>query len=635
MLAPEIQIRTDLPGYRVERLLGRGGMGVVCLAYDTRLKRKVALKLIAPELAHEPGFRARFLTETELAASLEHPNVVPVYDAGEFEGQLYLVMRFVEGSDLRTLLRAESPLEPARAIAILEQVADALDAAHGSGLLHRDVKPSNVLLDEREHAYLADFGLSRRLGDPERLRGATVSVGTPGYVAPEQIEGAEVDARADQYSLACLLYECVTGRPPFSRDSELATLWAHLSDPPPTAEDFPALDQVIARGLAKNPADRHATCTELAAAAGAALGVATPARPRWSRAPVVIALCGTALAAAAVAAFFVVRSGTTGQRASAATGDGRVVRVDLGSKEIVSTTPFGQDLSDIAVGAGSVWAASLGSGTVARIEPASGRVAETISVAGAGSGPSGIAVSAGRLWIVNGGDDRVRLYRVGAGQFSTVEPSLPARPGCACGGDDIAAVASGPWLWTLSRPHDAVERFTAEQVTAEVTPFGAGSYPTAVGIGEGAVWVATAGAKPALLRIDPLTNRILARLTLPRTAVPSAVAAGEGAVWVADLFSDTVLRIEPRLDSSSPLSHSESLAIVARIRVGSAPADLALGGRSVWVANKLDGTVSRIDPTTNRVADKFAVGASPDHLAVGAGSVWVALDPPLPDGATG
>src|SRR5947199_2394477 len=159
------RIGTELLGYRVEELVGRGGMGVVYRAYDARLKRNVALKLVAPELSAEERFRERFLAETELAASLEHPNVVPIYDAGEVDGQLYLAMRYVEGSDLKTLLKQEGPLEPARALAICGQLAGALDAAHERGLVHRDVKPSNVLLDSREHVYLADFGLTRRLAD--------------------------------------------------------------------------------------------------------------------------------------------------------------------------------------------------------------------------------------------------------------------------------------------------------------------------------------------------------------------------------------------------------------------------------------------------------------------------------------
>ena len=194
-----VDIGSDFLGYRIEELLGRGGMGVVYRAYDLRLKRPVALKLVAPSLARDERFRERFARESELVMSLEHPNVVPIYDAGDVNGRVYLAMRLVDGSDLGTLLKAEGALEPARAIAICAQIAAALDAAHASGLVHRDVKPSNVLLDGSGHVYLADFGLTRRLDDEERPVGEDRSLGTPAYLAPEQLEGGQVDGGADLY----------------------------------------------------------------------------------------------------------------------------------------------------------------------------------------------------------------------------------------------------------------------------------------------------------------------------------------------------------------------------------------------------------------------------------------------------
>ncbi len=214
-LSVDPTIGSELFGYRLEALLGRGGMGVVYKAYDPRLKRYVALKLIAPELSEDERFRERFLAESELAASLEHPNVVPIYDAFDADGRLAIAMRYVEGTDLKQLLQTEHVLDPERAVTICAQVAAALDAAHRRGLVHRDVKPSNVLLDENEHVYLADFGLSRRLADPGAPGGGRFSVGTPAYAAPEQIEGGAVDGRADVYSLGCLLYECLSGEAPF------------------------------------------------------------------------------------------------------------------------------------------------------------------------------------------------------------------------------------------------------------------------------------------------------------------------------------------------------------------------------------------------------------------------------------
>src|SRR5829696_3201088 len=281
----DIHTGTDFVGYRLEQLVGEGGMGVVYRAYDRRMKRTVALKFVAPRLALDGRFRERFLREIELAAAFEHPNAVPIHDAGDVDGRLYLAMRYVEGSDLAVLLRSEGPLEPARAVRICAQVARALDAAHASGLVHRDVKPSNVLLDAGEHVYVADFGLTRRLADERGPLLEGSSLGTAAYVAPEQLEGEPVDGRADLYSLACLLYECLTGEPPFRHDSRLAVAWAHLEEEPPSASarnaTLPAaVDDALAMGLAKDPADRQQTCAALIAAAETALGLQAPRRRR-------------------------------------------------------------------------------------------------------------------------------------------------------------------------------------------------------------------------------------------------------------------------------------------------------------------------------------------------------------------
>jgi WD40 repeat protein len=271
------RVGTELAGYRIESLLGFGGMSVVYLAEDLRLKRKVALKLLASSLAEDESFRDRFLRESELAASIDHPNIVPIYEAGTTAELLYIAMRYVEGRDLKERLQ-RGRLDPSDAIGVVAQVASALDAAHARGLVHRDVKPSNVLLDTgarpdgSDHVYLADFGITRRVSEEPGIGEDGNLMGTPDYVAPEQIAGEEVDGRADVYSLGCVLYECLVGRPPFRRDSELAVVFAHLeTEPPaPSAErvDLPAaLDAVIARALAKEPEERYASCRELARAA--------------------------------------------------------------------------------------------------------------------------------------------------------------------------------------------------------------------------------------------------------------------------------------------------------------------------------------------------------------------------------
>jgi WD40 repeat protein/tRNA A-37 threonylcarbamoyl transferase component Bud32 len=271
------RVGTELAGYRIESLLGLGGMSVVYLAEDLRLKRRVALKLLAAGLAEDESFRDRFLRESELAASIDHPNIVPIYEAGTTEDLLFIAMRYVEGRDLKERLQ-RGRLDPPDAIGILAQVASALDAAHARGLVHRDVKPSNVLLDTgarpdgSDHVYLADFGLTRRVSEEAGVGDDGHLMGTIDYVAPEQIAGEETDGRADVYSLGCVLYECLVGQPPFGRDSDLAVVFAHLEAEPPAPSaqrpDLPSeLDAVIARALAKEPEQRYPTCRELARAA--------------------------------------------------------------------------------------------------------------------------------------------------------------------------------------------------------------------------------------------------------------------------------------------------------------------------------------------------------------------------------
>ena len=284
---------SDVAGYRLEELLGRGGMGAVYRAEDLRLGRKVALKLLISDLAENQRFRERFLRESKIAASLDHAHIVPIYAAGEAEGQLFLAMRFVEGYDLRTLIAREAPLQPRRALRLLEQVADALDAAHERGLIHRDVKPANVLIAERsgrEHCYLADFGLTKQTASISGMTGTGELVGTVAYVSPEQIRGEHPSDASDIYALAAVLYECLSGRVPYPRPSAHAVLFSHLSEPPPRVREQrpelpPALDDVIARGMAKDAGERPSSATELVADAVRAL--TTGERPATTRAATV------------------------------------------------------------------------------------------------------------------------------------------------------------------------------------------------------------------------------------------------------------------------------------------------------------------------------------------------------------
>jgi CheY-like chemotaxis protein/predicted Ser/Thr protein kinase len=275
------RLGTEIAGYRIEERIGRGGMGVVYRAQHMNLQRRAAIKIIAPEFAETKGFRSRFIREARIAAALQHPNIVTVYDAGQAGQTLYIAMQFIRGSDLAAILRDETRLRPYRAIDVCRQVASALDAAHGMGLIHRDVKPGNVLIEGRR-AYLTDFGLTKRSGSTKTaLTQAGELVGTIHYVAPEQIEGAQVDARTDVYSLACLLFHCLTGDVPFSRDTDVAVIYAHLSETAPRLSDvrpeLPAgLDAVIAKGLEKSPDRRFQSCSDLMSAARVVLDAAGP-----------------------------------------------------------------------------------------------------------------------------------------------------------------------------------------------------------------------------------------------------------------------------------------------------------------------------------------------------------------------
>jgi len=268
-------------GYRIEERIGRGGMGLVYRAEHLNLRRRAAIKIIAPELAEASGFRERFNREARIAAALQHPNIVTVYDAGEEDGLLYLAMQYIEGNDLSAVLRSQGRLRPYRAIDVCRQIAAALDAAHGQGLIHRDVKPANVLIEGRT-AFLTDFGLTKRIeGTRTQLTKAGDVVGTIHYVAPEQIEGGRVDARTDIYSLGCLVYHCLSGELPFARDTDVAVIYAHLSEEPPrltsVRPELPGgLDAVIAKALEKAPERRFQTCADLMSAARAVIDAAGP-----------------------------------------------------------------------------------------------------------------------------------------------------------------------------------------------------------------------------------------------------------------------------------------------------------------------------------------------------------------------
>ncbi len=277
----DLALDSTFAGCRIEAVAGRGGMGVVYRATQLGLDRAVALKLVAPERAADANFRARFEREARVAAAIEHPNVIPVYGAGEEDGRLYLLMRWVPGTDLQALIRRSGRLGHVHAATIVAQVAAGLDAAHAVGLVHRDVKPANVLLggeDGSGHVYLSDFGLTLDPSADTRVTDSGEWFGTVDFMAPEQFEGDRPDTRTDVYALGCVLYAALTGEPPFTRGSVPGTILAHLNDPPPrpseTAGVPQAFDRVVGRALAKRPSERYPSAGELASAALAAAGPA-------------------------------------------------------------------------------------------------------------------------------------------------------------------------------------------------------------------------------------------------------------------------------------------------------------------------------------------------------------------------
>ena len=284
------RIGTRIGGYEIESFLGRGGMGVVYKARHTRLGRMVALKVLVPELAADETFRTRFVRESQMAASIDHPNVIPIYDADEVDGVLFLAMRYVEGTDLKVMIERDGALDVNTSLSVITQIAGALDAAHNLGLIHRDVKPANVLVERSGESdgpriYLTDFGLTKHGSSRSGITATGAFIGTIDYIAPEQIEGNPVDARTDIYALGCVLYECLTGEVPFKKDADVAVMYAHMMDPRPKATDrvtgIPMeVDDVLAKAMARQPDERFASAGAMVADLAASLGIdEAPATP--------------------------------------------------------------------------------------------------------------------------------------------------------------------------------------------------------------------------------------------------------------------------------------------------------------------------------------------------------------------
>ena len=577
-------------GYRVRAVAGRGGMGVVYRADDLALGRQVALKVIAPQLAGDPRFRERFARETRIAAGLEHPHVVPVYGAGEEAGQLFIAMRFVDGTDLQGLLR-EGALAPERAVGIVAQVAQALDAAHARGLVHRDVKPSNVLvanLGATEQAYLTDFGLTRDAAAGDGLTAAGEWVGTLAYVAPEQIRGEPVDARADIYALGAVLYQSLTGQVPFPVESELEALAAHLDEPPPRPSEGGApraLDAVVERAMSKDPSRRFRSAGDLGRAAVAAVegrggrlsersvatGAAAPIdtgrrrQHRSNRRTLVIgAAVGAVVAAVFVAMGFAAgafdRGSPTRTSASSQASADAPIRLQQGTDRLT--------LLD-----GVVWVLQIDTGRLARVDPKTRAVGYFPAPVDLGGGAfPAIAAGKGSIWLAHANATVGGIDRIDPKSVQAIERiRLPSAAAIAVGKGNV---------WATSVPSNTAS---------------------------------TGGQAGTLARIDPKTNTLAGR-ALPIARKPVDVAEASGAVWIADEADDTLVRFDPRTGT-----------VVARIQVGAGPARVAIAVGTVWVANLGDRTLTRVDPRTNRVVGApLSLGKEIQDIAIAYGTLWVA-----------
>ncbi len=645
-----------LGSYVLGERIGRGGMGVVYRARHVHLEREVALKILAPELASSDDFRERFLRESRLAASLDHPNVVTVYDAGESDGTLYIAMRYVDGTDLARFLREQGSLDRATALSMLDQVGAALDAAHQLGLIHRDVKPANVLIASG-NCYLTDFGLTKRISANEASAALTKTgtfLGTIDYVAPEQIEGLEVDGRCDVYALTCMLHECLTGSRPFPKNSELAVITAHLYEPPPRPTELrddlpPAIDDVIARGMAKSVDERYSTCTELVSAAHEALDVPAPAgltaagngtpaapgkpttgpglastvaasdrdddgdragatqtvmeaptrapdSPRRRRG----AIAAVALLCVAVVVVAIVlitsnsnnghKQASSGTKVAGTTGASVTAAAHVvGSPVRVGSQPTGIDGSSSVL-----WVANFGATTVSRVTP-DGKIRTDIKIGGA---PFAVLKIGGTFWVSSAGSGTVTPISVATGT-----PGNPVKVGNKpewLAGDENA-------LFISNAASDSVSVVNPRTGTLIGSPINVGSVPRGIAFSGSAVWVAASDND----KIDRIVDGQIVK-SIPVGRRPIGVAFGANAIWVANELDNTVSRIDLSQDS------------VKTIRVGKAPFAIAFGLGSAWVTNSADDTVSRLDASTGApVGNPISVGQDPTGIAVIGQAVWV------------
>ena len=602
-------------GLTVEAEVGRGGMGVVYRVRDPALDRVRALKVLPPERSGQAAFRERFQRESRQAAAIEHPAVTTVYTAGEEAGRLYLVMRFVDGPSLSELLAERECLPLDEAVAIVGQVAGALDAAHASGLIHRDVKPGNILLEGSSpdwRAFLCDFGISKLADDASRLTSTGQFVGTVDYVAPEQIEGGAVDRRADVYSLACVAYHMLAGEPPFRRDSQVATMFAqaHAERPRLSVPGVPrAAGDALARAMAVRPEERHASAGELAAElerlAGDAARATTsslrerPKAARRRRRPLA-ALAGLALVAGGAGIALTAGDGGGG-------GEGSPSGFEVAASIEVPRNPIA-----ITAGPGRVWVASPAQGIITSIVPGEDGVEREVRVGGQ---PAAVAVGLDWLWTVD--RERDELLRIDP-STGEVDDRLPV------GREPVDVVVTEADVWVANALDGTVTRVDAGTSSegdgrdgdggpSVIDRIPVGNGPVALAAGEGVVWVLSQGAD-AVSAIDVGESRRTGSAIPVGQGVPSDIAFGEGAVWVTDDFTGELTPID--VGSREPGEP---------IDVGGHPRAVAVGLGHVWVANGETSSVRRVDAEAREVVgNPIRVGAKPADLAVGEDGVWTA-----------
>ena len=623
-------VGTVFAGYRIEAVVGRGGMGVVYRATQLDLGRTVALKVIAGDLLEDAAARRRFVQESRLAASIEHPHVIPIHSAGEQDGIPYIAMRYVGGDDARTLVRREGPLAPLRAASIVAQVAAALDAAHAAGLVHRDVKPANVLLTADDHVYLTDFGLTRHVRSI--AGGATTPghwVGTLDYVAPEQIRSDSADARTDVYALGCLLFYLLTGSVPFPREGDEARLWAHLTERPPAVpEHVPkAFDAVIARALAKAPDDRYpsagdlgraalaaaggerVTSPERAVASGAAAAVEHPTRTsapqprRRRRTRTAAALVG--LPAAVVAALAILALERDEEAPSPPARDERAVEAPPEQPRIVARIPVGRRPNTLVEAGGRVWVGAFDSPTLDAIHARTQRRIDRLRP-NVGDGTVDIALARDQLWVATRG---LQIVRLDAAQGRPVGSpiALPYEPvEIAARGDNVVA---GVETMANELPYARLLRFDAssgEVVASRRVAHGIAGLVFARG------WLWTLhGDSNFIVRRHPRTLRARQRIPLPGTTV-GALAYGSDALWVTVPDQDLLVRYRPATGHR------------AEVEVGARPIGVVVRNRRVWVAASGSSTIEQIRARgMRRIGEPIRTPLNPFTLAIDRKGIWV------------